>query len=82
MKGNASVYQVYPVSRITSEERAEVLRAWGPGWGGGGLENEGTGGGLGRGQLNLCTETANPIRGTNLTVVVEGMHHQFIMHIL
>ena len=32
MEGNASVYQVYPVSRITHEGRAEFLRAWGPGF--------------------------------------------------
>ena len=45
MEGNASVYQVYPVSRITGEGRA-----WGAGfeqeracWGGGGL--------------NLCVDT-------------------------
>ena len=30
--GNASVCQVYPVSRITGEGRAEVLRAWRPGF--------------------------------------------------
>ena len=58
MEGNASVYQVYPVSRITGEGRAETSRAWGPGF-----EQEGAGGG-GRGQLNLCAETINP---TNLT---------------
>ena len=26
------IYQVYPVSRITGEGRAEFLRAWGPGF--------------------------------------------------
>ena len=30
MEGNASVYQVYSVSRTTGEGRAEVLRVWGP----------------------------------------------------
>ena len=35
---NASIYQVYPVSRITGEEKAEFLRAWGPGF-----EQEGAG---------------------------------------
>ena len=44
---NASVYQVYPVSRITRERRAEFLRARGPGF-----EQEGAGGG----GLNLCVE--------------------------
>ena len=38
VEGNASVYQVYPVSRITGEGRAEFLRAWGPGF-----EQEGAG---------------------------------------
>ena len=39
MQGNASVYQVYPVSRITGGGRVESLRAWGSGFveeGGGG----------------------------------------------
>ena len=40
MDGNASVYQVYPVSGITGEGRAEILRAWGPGF-----EQAGAGGG-------------------------------------
>ena len=39
VEGNASVYQVYPVSRITCEGRAELIRAWGPGF-----EQEGAGG--------------------------------------
>ena len=30
VEGNASVYQVNPVSRITGEGRAECLRTWGP----------------------------------------------------
>ena len=78
MEENTSVYQGNPVSRISGEGRAEILRAWGPGF-----EQRGSGGG-GRkraGQLNLCAETINPsFKGTNLTVV-EGMH-QFIMYIL
>ena len=49
---NASVYQVYPVSRITGEGRAGFLRAWGLG-----LNKRERGG-----QLNLCAETINPIR--------------------
>ena len=32
VEGNASVYQVYPGSRITGEGRAEFLRAWGAGF--------------------------------------------------
>ena len=32
VEGNASVYQVNPVSRITGEGRAELLRTWGPGF--------------------------------------------------
>ena len=50
MEGNASVYQVNPVCRITGEGRAEFLRTWGPdfdqkggGRGGGGEGGEGTG---------------------------------------
>ena len=38
-----TVYQVYPVSRITGEGRAEFLRAWGAGF-----EQEGAGGRGGR----------------------------------
>ena len=64
----------YPVSRITGEERAEFLRAWGPGF-----EQEGAGGGGQARQLYLCAET-NSFKGTNLTVV-EGMH-RFIVYIL
>ena len=30
VEGNASVYQVNPVGRITGEGRAEFLRTWGP----------------------------------------------------
>ena len=60
MEGNASVYQVNPVSRITGEGRAEFLRTWGPGFNQEGVR--GGGGGAGRaGQLNLCVETINPI---------------------
>ena len=39
VEGNASVYQVNPVSRITGEGRAEFLRTWGPGF-----DQEGAGG--------------------------------------
>ena len=50
MEGNASVYQVDPVSRITGEGRAEVWKTWRPGFdqkgsGGGGREGAGCGGG-------------------------------------
>ena len=74
MEGNASGYQVYPVGRITGEERTELLRAWGPGFEQEGAERPG-GGGIPsvRGNNISC-------KGTNLTVV-EGMH-QFIMYIL
>ena len=48
------------LSRITGEGRAEILRAWGPGF-----EEKGAGGG-GRGkragQLHLCAETKNLFR--------------------
>ena len=58
--------------RITGEGRAEFLRAWGAGF-----EQEGARGAAGGGALNMCAETTNLIKGTNLTVA-EGMH-QFIM---
>ena len=44
VEGNSSVYEVFPVSRITGEGRVEYLRTWGHGfeqggagvvWGGG-----------------------------------------------
>ena len=45
MEGNASVYQVNPVSQITGEEIAEFLRTWGPDFDQkGGGRGEGTGG--------------------------------------
>ena len=52
MEGNASVYQVNPVSRITGEGREEFSRTWGPGF-----DQVGAGGG----DLNLCVETINHI---------------------
>ena len=76
VKRNASVYQVNPVSRMTGEGRAEVLRVWGPGF-----DQKGAGvrGGaceaaqFGRGNYKS-------FKGITLTVL-ERMH-QFIMHIL
>ena len=44
VEGNASVYQVYPVSRTTGEGRAEFLRTWRPGF-----DQEGAGRGEGGG---------------------------------
>ena len=44
--GNASVYQVNPVSRITGEGRAEFLRTWRPGFD---QKGAGVGGGTGGG---------------------------------
>ena len=49
MERNASVYQVYPVSRTTSGGRAEFLRAWGSGF-----EQEGVGGG--GGGSSICAQ--------------------------
>ena len=73
MEGNASVYQVYPVSRITGEGRAEFLRAWG----GPGFEQEGGGTG---GATQSVRGNYKTFQGTNLTIV-EGIY-QFIMYIL
>ena len=65
MEGNASVYQVYPVSRITGEGRAEFLRAWGHGF-----EQEGAGG---RGRVGGATQNVRgnykSFMGINLTVL-------------
>ena len=45
MEGNASVYQVNPVSRISGEGRAEFSRTWGPDF-----DQKGAGGGEGGGR--------------------------------
>ena len=75
VEGNASVYQVYPVSRVTGEERAEFL-----GRGGMGLnKREGGEGGMGGATQNVRGSYKSS-KGTNL-MVLEGMH-QFIMYIL
>ena len=72
MEGNASVYQVHPVSRITGEGRAEFSRAWGAGF-----EQEGAGEG---GAIQSVRGNFDYFKGTNPTAV-EGMH-LFIMYIL
>ena len=50
MEGNASVYQVNPVSRISGEGRAEFSTTWGPDFDqkGGGRGERGGGDGWGR----------------------------------
>ena len=77
MEGNASVYQVHPVSRITGEETAEFLRTWGPGF-----DQEGAGGAGGGtgGAAQSVRGNYKSFKGINLTVL-ERMH-QFIMYIL
>ena len=73
--GNASVYQVYPVSRITGEGRAEILRAWGHGF-----EQEGAGGGDGMGRATQSVRgNYKSFKGINLTAL-EGVH-PFILYI-
>ena len=77
MEGNASVYEVYPVSRITGEGRAEVLREWGPGF-----EQEGAGGvgvgGVGTGGAGQFVRgNYKFFEGINLMVLERT--HQFIM---
>ena len=62
VEGNASIYQVYPLSRITGEGRAEVLRASRPGF-----EQEGAGGRGGEGETggatqSICADSINPLR--------------------
>ena len=47
MEGNASVYQINPVSRTTGEGRAEDLRTWGAGFDQKGGRRGGKGGGTG-----------------------------------
>ena len=68
---------MHPVSRITGEGRAELLRAWGPVF-----EQEGAGGGEGEtgGTTPSVRENYESFKGTNL-MVVEGMH-QCTMYIL
>ena len=70
-------YQVYPVTRITSEGRAEFLRAWGPGFEQEGAAGAGAGAG---GATQSVRGNYNSFKGTNLTVV-ERMH-QLIMYVL
>ena len=77
--GNASVYQVYPVSSIPGEGSADFSRAWGPEF-----EQEGAGGGGGgEGETGGATPSVRgnykSFKGANLTVVEEM--HQFIMYI-
>ena len=73
MKGNALVYQVYPVSRITGEGGAEFSRVWGPGC------NKSERGGEG-GATQSVRGKRKSFNKTNMTVL-EGMH-QFIKYIL
>ena len=58
MEGNSSANQVYPVSCITGEGRAEFSRVWRAALGGRGVVEEGR---WGRKQLHMCAETVNPI---------------------
>ena len=55
-----SLSSEYPVSRITGEGRVEFSRAWGHGF-----EQEGAGGRGGEwaGQLKMCVETINLLKG-------------------
>ena len=63
MEGNASVYQVNSVSRITGEGRAEFCRTWGPGFDqkGAGVGG-GEGGGDGRGS-SICAWKLQILQG-------------------
>ena len=75
MEGNASVYQVYPVSRITGEGRERGFLRGHRGLGLNTRERGGTGG-----ATQSVPGNDKFLKGTNLTVV-EGMH-QFVMYIL
>ena len=69
MEGYSSVYQVYPVSRISGEGRAEFLRAWVPGF-----EQERAGGGRGGGraeQTQSVRENYKSFKEINLTALKE-----------
>ena len=59
VEGNASVYQVNPVSRISGEGKAEYLRTWGPDLDPKGGGRGGKGGRARVGQVYLCVETIN-----------------------
>ena len=72
MEGNAPVYQVNPVSRITGEGRAGFLKPWEPGLD---QKGAGVGGGTG-GAAQFVRRNYNSFKGINLTVL-ERMH-QFI----
>ena len=77
VEGNASFYEVNPVSRITGEGRAECFKTWGPGFdqerarGRGGAKQR-TGGAAQSVRGNYTS-----FEGINLTVL-ERMH-QYIM---
>ena len=77
MDGNASVHQVYPVSRITVERRADSFSRRG------GLRlnrrERGKGGG-GGGATQSVDKNNKSFNGTNLTVVEEM--HQLVKCIL
>ena len=78
MEGNASVYLVNPVSRITGEGRAELIRMWVAGF-----DREGAGGGGGGGTGGAAQSVRRnykSFKGINPTVLERT--HQFIMYIL
>ena len=79
MEGNASVYQVNPVSRITGEGRGEFSRTWGAGFDKKRAGVGGTGGGTG-GAAQLVRGNSKSFKGINVTVL-KRMHH-FIMYTL
>ena len=74
MEENASVYQVYPVSRITGEAKAEFSRAWGPG-----LNKRERGGDETGGETQYVRGNYKSFKGANLTVVERI--HQLIIYI-
>ena len=73
VEGNASVYHVYPVGRITGEGRVEFLRTRGPG-----VDQKGAGGGRGTGGASQFVRgNYKSSKAINLTVLAKM--HQSIM---
>ena len=69
MEGNASVYQVNTVSRITGEGRAEFLRTWGP-------DFDQKGDGRGGGGAEVFMLQSKPVFSLKLSSALRGLSHR------